>query len=80
MSDPKNCGTIVLSNTKRGKPYFPGEKWIGLDTLHQLTSQQPYRLMITMTDFDQKKYVAVYDQFEVTTIEYAGMVVLYMLG
>ena len=71
----------TLSNTKRGNPYFAGEKWIGLDTLHQLTSQQRYKLMVTMTDFDQKKYVAVYDQFEVTTtIEYSGMVVLYMLG
>ena len=39
-----------------------------------------YRLMVTMTDFDQKKYVAVYDQFEVTTIEYAGMVAGFMLG
>jgi len=42
-----------------------GESWIGLDTLHQLTSQNSYKLKITMTDYDQKKYVAVYDQFKV---------------
>ena len=45
-----------------------GESWIGLDTLHQLTSQNLYQMKITMTDFDQKKYVAVYDQFNLRLI------------
>ena len=42
-----------------------GESWIGLDKLHSLTNQQDYKLKITLTDFDRKKYVAVYDQFKV---------------
>ena len=42
-----------------------GESWLGLDNLHSLTSQQDYKLKITMTDFDGKKYIAVYDQFVV---------------
>jgi len=42
-----------------------GESWLGLDNLHRLTSQQDYKLKITMTDFDGKKYVAIYDQFKV---------------
>ena len=43
-----------------------GESWIGLDTLHQLTNQSSYKLNITMTDYDQKKYVAVYDKLKVS--------------
>ena len=43
-----------------------GESWLGLDNLHRLTSQQDYKLKITMTDFDGKKYVAIYDQFKVS--------------
>jgi len=42
-----------------------GESWLGLDRIHSLTSQRDYKLKITMTDFDGKKYVAVYDQFKV---------------
>ena len=53
---------------------FSGEKWIGLDALHQITNQQPHKLVITMTDFDQKEYQAVYNQFEVTLYK---MITLY---
>merc|ERR1719295_914056 len=42
-----------------------GESWLGLENLHRLTSQRDYKLKIIMTDFDGKKYVAVYDQFKV---------------
>jgi len=42
-----------------------GESWIGLDKLHQLTTQQSYSLRIVMTDYDRISYVAVYDQFKV---------------
>jgi len=42
-----------------------GESWLGLDNLHSLTSQRDYKLKITMTDFDGKKYHAVYDRFKV---------------
>ena len=38
---------------------------MGLEKLHQLTSDGNYSLHITMTDFDDKAYVAVYDEFEV---------------
>merc|ERR1712012_1429212 len=42
-----------------------GEVWIGLDKLHQLTSERSYSLKIIMTDYDGKKCRAVYEQFEV---------------
>merc|ERR1719295_784704 len=42
-----------------------GESWLGLDNLHRLTSRRDYKLKITMTDFDGKKYDAVYDRFKV---------------
>ena len=45
-----------------------GEIWLGLETLHKLTSAGSYSLHIRMKDFDQKTYVAVYDQFEVFMI------------
>ena len=44
--------------------YLLGESWLGLQRLHTLTSQHSYQLKITMTDFDGKKYFAVYDQFK----------------
>ena len=43
-----------------------GESWLGLDNLHRLTSQHPYKLKIILTDWDGKKEVAVYDQFQVS--------------
>jgi len=42
-----------------------GEFWIGLNKLHQLTSEHSYSLEIIMTDYDGSKYQAVYEQFEV---------------
>ena len=45
-----------------------GEVWLGLDKLHKLTSKGDYGLRITMTDFDAKRYMAVYDQFQVVFI------------
>ena len=42
-----------------------GEIWLGLESLYQLTSEGNYSLHINLTDFDQKTYVAVYDQFQV---------------
>ena len=42
-----------------------GEIWLGLETLHKLTSAGSYSLHILIKDFDQKTYVAVYDQFKV---------------
>ena len=47
--------------------FFSGEVWIGLDKLHQLTSERSYSLKIIMTDYDGSKYQAVYEQFEVIT-------------
>ena len=40
--------------------------WIGLDKLHQLTSERSYSLKITMTDYDNKTFVAVYNNFKVS--------------
>ena len=45
--------------------FSPGELWLGLETIHQLTSDGSYSLRITMKDFDGQSYVAVYDQFQV---------------
>ena len=39
--------------------------WLGLKKIHELTSGGGYSLRITMTDFDQNSYAAVYDQFQV---------------
>ena len=52
---------------KKTKHIFPGEVWIGLDQLHQLSRARSYSLNIIMTDYDRKKYRAVYEQFEVNT-------------
>ena len=41
---------------------------MGLEALHQLTSQGSWSLHIKMVDYDQKAYVAVYDQFKVLII------------
>ena len=38
---------------------------MGLEALHQLTNQGSWSLHIKMVDYDQKAYVAVYDQFKV---------------
>ena len=45
-----------------------GELWLGLENLHQLTSEGSYSLNITLKDFDNKTYVAVYDQFKVVLL------------
>ena len=50
----------------KGSDNLSGESWLGLDNLHRLTSKHSYKLKITMTDFDRKEYVAVYDQFKVS--------------
>jgi len=42
-----------------------GESWIGLDKLHRLTSERSYSLKITMTDYDKKTYIAVFNNFKV---------------
>ena len=46
--------------------FLLGELWLGLEKLHHFTSQGNYSLNITMTDFDDKTYLAIYDQFQVT--------------
>ena len=45
--------------------FSPGELWLGLETIHKLTSDGSYSLRITMKDFDGQSYVAVFDQFQV---------------
>ena len=45
--------------------FVSGELWLGLEKLHKLTSKANYSLRITLTDFDNQTYVAVYDQFQV---------------
>ena len=62
-------GEIQKRKKTNLKHFFSGESWLGLENLHRLTSQQSYSLQITMTDWDQQKYVAVYHQFEVRQIK-----------
>ena len=45
--------------------YFSGEIWLGLQKLHQLTSENDYSLYVSLTDFDGRIYKAVYDHFRV---------------
>ena len=47
---------------------FSGERWLGLENLHRLTSEKSYSLKVTMTDYDGAQYVAVYDKFKVRQI------------
>ena len=48
---------------------YPGESWLGLKKVHQLTSERDYSLHVNLTDFDGKSYSAVYDLFKVRTIK-----------
>uniref|UniRef100_A0A182F197 Fibrinogen C-terminal domain-containing protein n=1 Tax=Anopheles albimanus TaxID=7167 RepID=A0A182F197_ANOAL len=41
------------------------EYWLGLERIHQLTTAQPYELIIELKDNTQKKIYARYDAFEV---------------
>merc|ERR1712107_73012 len=79
-SRPDNAIAVVLRRKQVGNPddYFDrnfmdykngfqskGETWMGLEALHQLTSQGSWSLHIKMVDYDQNAFVAVYDQFKV---------------
>ena len=50
--------------------------WLGLERLHQLTSENNCSLRITLKDFDDKTYAAVYDQFQV---DYQTMIMIMMI-
>lgn len=50
---------------KRGFGSKEGEYWLGLDTIHQMTSQEPYMLRIDVEDFNGEKRYALYDSFSV---------------
>ena len=56
--------------------FVSGELWLGLEKLHQLTSLGNYSLKITLTDFDNQTYVAIYDQFQVAMM----MIMVSMMG
>ena len=46
-----------------------GEIWLGLEAAHKLTTAGDYSLRITLKDFDEKTYVAVYDKFQAFTMK-----------
>ena len=46
-----------------------GEIWLGLEAVHKLTTAGDYSLRITLKDFDEKTYVAVYDKFQVVAMK-----------
>ena len=41
------------------------ELWFGLEALHKLTSERDYQLHVTLKDFDNQTYFAVYSHFKV---------------
>ena len=58
----------TLKETLSNYDFFLGESWLGLEKLHQLTSESSGSLQITLKDFDNNTYVAFYDQFQVRDI------------
>jgi len=77
-TEPGNVAMVVRKQSENPEDFFNkdfkeyqdgfeanGESWIGLDKLHQLTSQRSYSLKISMKDYDGREYVAVYDRFKV---------------
>ena len=45
--------------------FLPGDLWLGLRKIQQLTTEVDYSLHVTLKDFDNKTYRAVYSHFEV---------------
>ena len=60
----------VSKRWQNDRKYLPGEVWIGLDKLHQLTSVRSYSLKITMTDYDGEQYTALFEQFQVNSFSF----------
>ncbi|KXJ29924.1 Ficolin-1 [Exaiptasia diaphana] len=48
---------------KKGFGNKSGEYWLGLDAIHDMTSQGSYRLRFDLEDFDGNKRYAEYDSF-----------------
>ncbi|XP_017260469.1 microfibril-associated glycoprotein 4-like [Kryptolebias marmoratus] len=42
-----------------------GEYWLGLENIHQLTSQQNYELLVNVEDFEGNTKFALYSSFKV---------------
>ena len=59
-------GRILASCVR--KEFRPGELWLGLRKIQQLTTEGDYSLHVILKDFDNKTYQAVYDHFEVIKI------------
>ncbi|XP_062554455.1 angiopoietin-2-like [Armigeres subalbatus] len=53
------------SDYKNGFGTVGGEFWLGLETVHRLTKEKNFTLMIEMEDFSGKYAYAKYDRFEV---------------
>ena len=51
----------------RGFGKIRGEHWLGLETIHLLTTALPYELQVEITSFDNKQEVAKYSTFEVAS-------------
>ncbi|XP_039256390.2 microfibril-associated glycoprotein 4-like [Styela clava] len=56
----------------------PSEHWLGLETLHQLTSSNSYELLIDMEDWEGNKRYARYSNFRVANA--ASYYTLYVSG
>ena len=69
-------------NYKQGFGKKDGEYWLGLDAIHNLTSQGPVRLRFDMEDFEGATRYAEYstftvaseaDKYRLTIGQYSGM-------
>lgn len=46
-----------------------GDFWLGLEIVHRLTQQQPYELLIELTDWSDQVFIARYDNFQLGSEE-----------
>ncbi|GAB1597316.1 protein scabrous-like [Argonauta hians] len=52
---------------KHGFGSTEGEYWLGNEYIHLLTSKEPYTLKIEMVDIDKNLWVAVYEDFSISS-------------
>ena len=64
-SDVREDFDRTFSDYEKGFGNTSSEFWLGLKTIHQLTTLGCTELRIEMEDFDSKKYIATYSTFTV---------------
>ena len=68
-----NLGVVEFNRSmhdyKVGFGTPPGDYWIGLDAMHQLTKLKNFELKVELSDFKGEKAHAAYEQFSIRTEE-----------